>query len=75
MFNHHLSPLSIKLTAYCSGLSHRVGQGGLRPALQALQSQAILRLDWLPEKPFLCHYSALCGPGELITSRVPIRPS
>ena len=47
MFNHHLSPLLIKLAAACSGLSHRVGQGWLRPALQALQPQAILRIDGL----------------------------
>lgn len=35
------------LAAVCSGLSHRIGQRWLRPALQAFQPQAVLRIEGL----------------------------
>jgi peptidoglycan/xylan/chitin deacetylase (PgdA/CDA1 family) len=44
---HPHSPILTRLAAACSGLSHRVGQGWLRPVLQALQPQAILRIEGL----------------------------
>ncbi len=47
MSRHRLYPFLTQLAAACSGLSHRVGQGWLRPALQALQPQAILRIEGL----------------------------
>lgn len=47
MSSHHLSPILNGLLATCSGLSHRVSQGWVRPALQAFQPQAILRIDGL----------------------------
>jgi peptidoglycan/xylan/chitin deacetylase (PgdA/CDA1 family) len=47
MSRHRLSPFLTQLAAACSGLSHRVGQGWLRPVLQALQPQAILRIEGL----------------------------
>lgn len=47
MSRHPLSPILTQLAAACSGLSHRVGQGWLRPVLQALQPQAVLRVEGL----------------------------
>ena len=47
MLSHRLPPILIKLAAACSGLSHSVGQVLLRPELQALQPQAILRIEGL----------------------------
>ena len=49
MFNQQLSRVFMKLAEASSGLSHRVGQQWLRPALQALQPQAILRIEGLGE--------------------------
>jgi peptidoglycan/xylan/chitin deacetylase (PgdA/CDA1 family) len=47
MAHHHHSPILSELAAACSGLSHRLDQGWLRRALQALQPQAILRIEGL----------------------------
>jgi hypothetical protein len=47
MSRHHDSTILTKLAAACSGLSHRIDQRWLRPALQSLQPQAILRIAGL----------------------------
>jgi len=47
MSRHRPSLFLTRLAAACSGLSHRMGQRWLRPALQALQPQAILRVEGL----------------------------
>jgi peptidoglycan/xylan/chitin deacetylase (PgdA/CDA1 family) len=49
MPRHRQSPILGKLATVCSGLSHRIGQRWVRPALQALQPQAILRIEGLQE--------------------------
>jgi peptidoglycan/xylan/chitin deacetylase (PgdA/CDA1 family) len=38
-----------KLATLCSGFSHRIGQKWVRPAIQAFQPQAILRIEGLQE--------------------------
>jgi len=47
MSRHPFSPILTKLARACSGLSHRVGQQWVRPVLQALQPQSILRIEGL----------------------------
>ncbi len=42
-----IPPILNTLLEVCSSLSHRAGQGLLRPALQAVQAQAVLRIEGL----------------------------
>lgn len=47
MSRHRPAPIITRLAACCSGLNHRLGRNWVRPALQALQPQAILAINGL----------------------------